>query len=61
MYIANKAGDSHPEMTTLLLKLLPFRGSRSFMLITILTFLMVKSQYFFTKAGINIVEIGIVR
>jgi hypothetical protein len=28
--IANKAGDSHPGMTTLLLKLLPFRGLRSF-------------------------------
>jgi hypothetical protein len=26
MEIANKAGDSHPGMTTLLLKLLPFRG-----------------------------------
>jgi len=26
MVIANKAGDSHPGMTTLLLKLLPFGG-----------------------------------
>ena len=33
MDIANKAGDSHPGMTTLLLKLLPFGGLRSFKLL----------------------------